>query len=128
VTKLRFSTWHLAIWGALAIIAMAIAWHSCLAYNKVAGTDKTPSHIARIVLAMNLGPYVGLIANPGGDRRLLLRLAPIPSVLLVAGIAPFVLLRRPVPLPVAVSAWMVYVLGCFVWFASAVLSLAVFLF
>src|SRR5262245_48605756 len=56
---LKPGVWHLAVWLCLATAASAMTSYGCLQYNEIAGTDKTPRHIARISAAALGGPLVG---------------------------------------------------------------------
>jgi len=126
---LRLSLWHLGLWLGLAACAAAMSVSVCLRYNQVAGTDKTPGHIARIAVAVMAGPMVGPVANPGstGFRRQTVGLTVgLASVLLVS-LSPFVLRKAPVSKPVFAVAWAGFLLASVVWFLGAIVSLGVYL-
>lgn len=126
---LRLSFWHLGLWLGLAACAAGVAVSACLRYNEVAGTDKTPAHIACIAVAVMAGPMVGPVANPGstGFRPQTLGLtAGLASVLLVS-LSPFVLRKAPVSKPIFAVAWAGFLLASVIWFFGALVSLGVYL-
>ena len=127
-TTLRLGYCHLLVWTLMGSVTALAAMYICLEYNKVAGTDKTPWHIARISAAVFSGPMVGPVANPGAGES---NQAAFMSVVLLGflGVAalPFLLIRRPVPKFVAVAAWFVFLCATFLWFFSSIVSLGVFL-
>lgn len=124
-TTLRLSAWHLVVWCTLAALMAASAVQACRTYNSIAGTDKTPQHIAWIALAVVTGPYVGPVANPGAtDVRDQLQYVTAALVLLqLASLVPFVVVRRPVHWTVVVLAWLGFVGATLLWFFAAGLSL-----
>ncbi len=122
---LRLSVWHVVIWCALALLMAATAVYACQEYNVIAGTDKTPAHIARIALAVVTGPWVGPVANPGAnDVNEALWIATVVLIgLQLLSLVPFVVLRRPVSTLTAASAWLCFFGATVLWFVSAGLSL-----
>lgn len=117
---------HLKLWVAVAALAVAVAVSACLSYNQIAGTDKTPLHIAAVAVAMSLGPMVGPVAN-GGLSGGWVGMVPWTAALLVgvtASLAPFAFAGRPVRPTAYWLAWAGYLMMTLLWFASAVLALA----
>jgi hypothetical protein len=128
--SIRLSRWHLIVWMTFWAIAAAIAERGCNTYNSLAGTAKTPQHIAAIAVGVITGPMVGPFANsgafsggPSGVK--------IYSVLLLLGLfaslSPFMFIKRRVSRLVHFLAWCGYLTACVVWFGSAILSLGHFL-
>ncbi len=127
-TTLKLSPYHLVIWGLVGITAAAFALRGCLSYNEIAGTDKTPLHILQICTAVFAGPLVGPIANSGaGADREAVNWTLTLLVLVLVGLSPFLLVRRPVSKYVAASAWIGFLAVSVVWFMGAMISLAFFL-
>lgn len=126
---LKLTGWHLAIWLGLAACAAAMAVWSCLSYNEVAGTDKTPRHIAVIAVAVVTGPMVGPVANPGatGIRDFTVGLAWILAGGVVAALVPFVLVKRPVSNWWFGLAWGGFVVASVAWFFAGLVSLGIHL-
>jgi hypothetical protein len=125
---LALSYWHLVIWLGLGAAASGLAVRGCLAYNTVAGTDKTPQHILRISAAVLTGPMVGPVANPGaGERPMAWRWTAILFTALCLAAGPFLLVRRTVLLAVALISWIGFVAASVLWFFGAMISLVIFL-
>ncbi len=122
---LRLSTWHLMVWIVLAVLMSASVVQACRDYNSIAGTDKTPRHIAWIALAVVTGPDLGPVANPGatGVRNQLPYWTGGLVALQLMSLIPFVSIRRPVHWAVVVLAWMGFVGATLLWFFAAGLSL-----
>lgn len=117
--------YHLIVW----VVFWAIAERACHNYNAVAGTAKTPQHIAAIAVGVVIGPKIGPFANSGtfsgGPSGVM-----IYSVLflgLFASLFPFVFVKRQVSRFVHLLAWCGYLAACATWFGSAILSLGHFL-
>jgi hypothetical protein len=126
---LRLSRYHLIVWVACWVIAAALAERACHNYNAVAGTAKTPQHIAAIAVGVVIGPKIGLFANSGtfsgGPSAVM-----IYSVLflgLFASLSPFVFVKRQVSRFVHLLAWCGYLAACVAWFGSSILSIGHFL-
>lgn len=120
--------WHLGIWLALGAGASGLSVRGCLDYNEVAGTDKTPAHIVQISAAALAGPLVGPVANPGAGEWLeARRWTAILAVVLLLSAGPFLMVRRVVPLSVALIFWLGFVAASVLWFFGAMISLGVFL-
>jgi hypothetical protein len=126
---LRLSLWHLGIWLGLAACAAAMSVSVCLSYNEVAGTDKTPGHIACIAVAVMAGPMVGPVANPGstGFRSQTVGLTVVLGGVLLVSLSPFVFRKAPVSKPVFAVVWAGFVLASVVWFFGAIVSLGAYL-
>ncbi len=124
---LHLSLWHLGIWLGLAACAAAIL--VSLRYNEVAGTDKTPGHIARIAAALMAGPMIGPVANPDsmGFRSQTVGLTMVLGGVLLLSLSPFVLRKAPVSKPVFAVVWAGFVLTSVVWFLGEIVSLGVYL-
>lgn len=127
--NMRLSRYHLIVWVVYWAIAAAIAERTCQTYNSVAGTAKTPQHIAAIAVGVVIGPKIGSFANSGtfggGPSG-----GTIYSVLFVglfASLSPFVFVKRRVSRLVYFLAWGGYLAACLAWFGSAILSLGHFL-
>lgn len=127
--RMRFTRYHLLLWGVLWILSGLIAIRVCITYNEIAGTDKTPQHIAAIAIGTVFGPMVGPFANSGNIG------API-SVLvwtgaliatLVASALPFVWPQRPVARWIHGVAWCGFFVASAVWFGAAIFSLGYYL-
>lgn len=127
--RLRLTYWHLGIWLLLAALAGGAAVRTCLVYNSIAGTDKTPGHIALIAAAMMGGPMVGPIANPAatGIRSFTfgLTLALFCGILLT--LSPFVFVKRHVSTAVWTAAWSGFLVATCLWYLAALLSLGIHL-
>lgn len=120
--------WHAAVWLGLATAATGLAANGCLQYNEVAGTDKTPAHIARISAATLAGPLVGPVANPGaGESPQARRWAAVLFAVWCLAASPCLVVRRTVPWPVAALCWAAYTAATVLWFFGAMISLGVFL-
>lgn len=118
----------IAAWSALATIATGFAVHGCLEYNKVAGTDKTSAHVIQISAATLAGPVVGPVANPGaGEYPQAWKWTGILFVGLLLATSPFLLARRVVSIPIAVTCWLIFLAASILWFFGALVSLGVFL-
>jgi hypothetical protein len=116
------------VWLPVGLLAMVLALAGCRRYNYVAGTDLNRVQIAAVVLSVHVGPFAGPIHSTGGFRESFYRwLLPIPSVAMVAGWLPFVLVRRPVKWAWAAAAWCGNVAGAVAWYGAALLSLAFWL-
>jgi hypothetical protein len=125
---LKPGCWHFATWLGLAAAASGMAVRGCQDYNTVAGTDKTPGHIVQISAAVLAGPMVGPIANPGaGEAPQAWRWTAILLAVLLIAAAPFLFVRRAVPLAVALICWMAFVAASLLWFFGAMISLGIFL-
>lgn len=127
-TTLKLSIYHLVIWGLVGGTAAAFALRGCLSYNEFAGTDKTPFHILQICSSVFAGPLIGPIANPGGGAvsgTVNWTLALL--VLVLVGLSPFLVVRRPVSWQLAALAWIGFLAVSVVWFMGAMISLAFYL-
>ncbi|MCD6052041.1 MAG: hypothetical protein K0Q55_3459 [Verrucomicrobia bacterium] len=127
---LHLTRWHLVIWLSLALLAAAGAVSSCLSYNQVAGTDKTPGHIARIATAVVIGPMAGPVANPAAtDLRIFTRiLTMILLGIMLLSTLPFILMKKPVTKGYFILAWGSFVVTSAAWFFSALVSIGMHLF
>lgn len=120
--------WHVAVWLVLATAATGMAANGCLQYNEIAGTDKTPVHIARISAATLAGPLVGPVANEGaGEAPQARRWAAVLFAVWCLAAGPFLVVRRTVPWQVAAVCWAAYIAATVLWFFGAMISLGVFL-
>ncbi len=128
---LRLTWWHLGLWLGLAVVAGGLSLQACLRYNDVAGTDKTPAHIAVIAAAVLAGPLVGPVANPDASPFKLPPkvIAATLGLLVVQGLAllPFLVVKRAVSTPAFVVAWAGFILAAGIWFGAALVSLGIFL-
>lgn len=127
-TTLRPGLFHLIVWFLVGIPAAVLSVLVCLSYNEVAGTDKTPLHIAQISIAMFSGPMVGPVANPAaGESPSAVRATVVLLVIFLVGTSPFLIVRRAVSKPVAIVAWTGFLAVTVLWFFGALVSLGVFL-
>ncbi len=129
VTSLRLTRWHLIVWLTLAIVAATIAVRACFVYNHLAGTDKSPRHIAVIASAVLVGPMIGSVANPGtlyGPSWLIACTAALLAGLALS-ICPFLFVKRQVTPLACWFAWCGYMSMALLWFSSSILSLGYFL-
>lgn len=127
-TTLKLSLWHLFIWLTIGLAAASLAVWICWDYNQIAGTDKTPAHVAQISAAVFAGPLVGPVANPGaGEIDFARQKTAILLVIMLLGTSPFMVVRQIVPTWVAVIAWLTFTFVSVVWFLGAILSLILFL-
>lgn len=126
---LRLTWWHLGVWFVFALLAGGVAVQACLGYNKEAGTDKTPGHIAVIAAAVVAGPLVGPVANPAatGIRASTWRLTALLGVGMLGVLVPFMVLKRPVSMLAFGVAWSAFVVASAAWFLGALVSLGVHL-
>lgn len=129
IVRLKLTTWHLLIWLCFAVMASALAVSTCLRYNKVAGTDKTPGQIAAIAAGVLAGPMVGQVANPAatGERAATLKITLVLFGGLLASLLPFCVLKRDVPKIIGTAAWCGFVLMSGLWFFGALVSLGLHL-
>lgn len=129
-TTLKLGALHVAIWLILGLTTSIMAIHTCLEYNKIAGTDLTKAQMSSIGVAVFLGPLVGPIANPGatGEFAQARQLTFFLFIVVLAGTSPFLIIRRQVSKVVALGAWLGFVSASVVWFFGALLSLGLFLF
>ena len=127
--KLRLSVWHLVVWLTMATVHMGLVYKACLGYNEIAGTDKTPGHIALICLAALAGPWCGPVANWSGgvDVPSMAGLSAMLIGFQLLSLLPFVLVNRPVPLIAVIAAWTLFVFASGLWFFAGGLSLGFFL-
>src|SRR5262245_808450 len=123
---LRLSIWHLAIWCTFAVLAGATAVYACRNYNLIASTDKTPEYIALIAASVVTGPYVGPVANSAAtDSRAFLPIWTGGLVIAqVLSLLPFIVVRRPGSMAIAITAWLGFSMASGLWFFAAMLSLA----
>lgn len=125
---LTLSIYHLVIWTLIGTATAAMTFWVCLEYNKIAGTDKTPFHIAQICVSVFAGPLVGPIANPGGGRNSeVVQATAVLLGLILISLGPFLFVRRPVSWYLATAAWLVFTSVCVVWFMGSMISLAFYL-
>lgn len=117
---------HLATWLLLWLIAALMARYSCTEYNKIAGTDLTPSHMLKISASMVVGPMVGSIANPGiskAFRDVAIRLTGFLLFVQILAICPFVFFGRNMPLWATILSWIFFVACTMAWFYGGLVSL-----
>jgi hypothetical protein len=117
---------HVAIWLLLWFLAALMARYSCSEYNKIAGTDLTPSHMLKISASMVLGPMVGSIANPGVSQAFRdgeIRLTGFLLFLQILAICPFVFFGRNMPLWATILSWIFFVVSGMAWFYGGLVSL-----
>jgi hypothetical protein len=82
----------------------------------------------RISLAVLAGPMVGPVANSAaGEASQARRWTAILFAVLCLANAPFVFVRRPVPISIALVCWTGFVGASILWFAGSMISLGVFL-
>jgi hypothetical protein len=129
---LRLTWWHLGLWLGLAMVAGGISLRACLRYNEVAGTDKSPAHIAAITVGVLAGPLVGPVANPSHSNPLRVPPTVIAATVLLLGaqglaLAPFVLVKRAVSTAVCAAAWTGFITVTCLWFGAALVSLGIYL-
>lgn len=129
---LRLTWWHLGLWLGLAVVAGGLSLQACLRYNEVAGTDKTPAHIATITVAVLAGPLVGPVANPHPSNPFQIPLKLIVATLVLAGaqglaLLPFLVVKRPVPTALFGAAWVGFLAAAGLWFSAALVSLGIYL-
>lgn len=125
---LKLNVHHLVIWMLIGITTMAFALRGLLSYNEFAGTDKTPLHILQICTSVFAGPLVGPIANPGGGGSpAAVRWTMILLGLVLVGVSPFLIVRRPVSWYFAAGAWVGFMIVCVAWFMGSMISLAFYL-
>jgi len=125
---LRLTWWHLGLWLSLALVAGGIAVRACLRYNEVAGTDKSPVHIAVIAAAVLAGPLVGSVANPdGGGHGGTILITALLAAGVFGALAPFTFVKRPVSRLAFGFARAGFVLVSVVWFLAALISLGIYL-
>lgn len=129
---LRLSWWHLGLWVAPAAVAGVISLRACLRYNEVAGTDKSPTHIAVITVAVLAGPLVGPVANPHHSSPFKIPPTVIAATLVFLAVqclalAPFVLVKRTVSATVLAAAWLGFIAAAGAWFGAALVSLGFYL-
>lgn len=125
---LRLTWVHLGLWLSLAAVAGVISLRTCLRYNEVAGTDKSPAHIAAITVGVLAGPLVGPVANPHPSNPLRVPPTIIAATGLLLGtqllaLAPFVLVKRAVSTAVFAAAWAGFIVVACLWFGAALVSL-----
>lgn len=126
--NLRLTWRHLGLWLGLAMASAVIAVLACLRYNKVAGMDKTPPHIAAIATSVFAGPLVGPVANPdGGGHGGTIGITALLACSVFGALAPFVFVKRPVSRLAFGFAWAGFILVSVVWFLSALVSLGMYL-
>jgi len=70
-----------------------------------------------------LGPWLGPLINPGGGSSTAWQLTSVALPVLVFGVAPFFIWRRPVRIAKAITAWCGLVTALLFWIAVGVLSL-----
>lgn len=129
---LRLTGWHLGLWLGLAVVAGSISLRACLRYNDVAGTDKSPAHIAVITAAVLAGPLVGPVANPNAASPFKLPPTVIAATLGLLGVQglallPFLLVKRTVSTAAFAAAWAGFIVAAGGWFCAALVSLGHFL-
>ncbi len=125
---LRLTRWHGVLWLTMGCVAAWMARDICLHYNTIAGTDLTGPHIARICLAVFIGPLTGPIANPGANEWPLACRWAFPLLLIqLASLVPFLICRKPVHPGLATIAWLAFAGASGMWFFGALLSLGLFL-
>lgn len=125
---LGLTRWHGVLWLAMGCAAAWMARDICLNYNQIAGTDLTSPHIARICLAVFIGPLTGPIANPGANEwGLALRWGTPLLLIQLASLVPFLICRKPVHPALLFTAWLGFVGASGMWFFGALLSLGLFL-
>ncbi len=127
--SMRLSRWHLIVWLSFWVIAAAIAERACNTYNSLAGTAKTPQHVAAIVVGVVIGPEIGPFANSGtfGAGPSAVTIYSVLFFGLFASLSPFIFVKQRVSTIVHFLAWGGYLAACVAWFGSAVLSLGHFL-
>jgi len=125
---LRLTRWHLGLWLGLAALAGGLSLWACLRYNEVAGTDKSPVHIATITVAVLAGPLVGPVANPHHANPFKIPSSVITATLLLLGLqflalAPFLFVKRAVSWVAFAAAWAGFIVAACAWFGAALISL-----
>lgn len=125
----KLTSWHLIVWLTFASVAAGMSVWVCVGYNEVAGTDKTPDHIALIAAAVMTGPMVGPVANSAatGERQLAITVTAVLFCGLLISLLPFCLVKRPASKAILVLSWSGFVIMSALWFFSSMLSLAVHL-
>jgi hypothetical protein len=121
----RLTWFHLYVWLVCWLFVGAITVKGLREYNQVAGTDKTPGHIALIVLANNLGAFCGPVANPGGTAELAHRFGWPSLAVLLLSLVPFLVVPVPLGRGWHLFVRLLYTLAVVWWFFTAIASLAV---
>jgi hypothetical protein len=129
---LRLTWVHLGLWLGWAVVAGGISLWACLRYNELAGTDKSPAHIAAITVGVVAGPLVGPVANPHPSNPLRVPPTVIAATALLLGaqvlaLAPFFLVKRTVSPAVLAAAWAGFIVVAGLWFGAALVSLGIYL-
>ncbi len=127
--SMHLSRWHVIVWLLSWAIAGAIAERGCATYNSLAGTAKTPQHVAAIVVGVVIGPKIGPFANSGtfGAVPSAVTIYSVLFSCLFASLSPFIFVKQRVSKSVHFLAWGGYLAACVAWFGSAILSLGHFL-
>lgn len=120
--RLKLTWAHLAVIAVAWAAAAGMTVNSCLIYNGIAGTDKTPRHIAVVAFSTPLGPLTGNLINPSGGFAFGMKWFLILCPILVLAVSPFLFLRREVGRTTHVAAWVGYVVGVGFWFFTSVVS------
>lgn len=126
--RLKLGRAHLIIVGIGWLLAASMTVKACLNYNQIAGTDKTPQHIAFVAAITPVGPLTGhFINSSAGGFQNGLQWFLILSPILVLAISPFLFLRREVGLVTQIAAWTGFVVGVGFWFFTSVISVGMYL-
>ena len=127
--SLRLSRYHILVWVSFWVIAALIAERGCATYNSIAGTAKTPQHIAAIAVGVVIGPKIGPFASSGtfegGPSGAMIYTVLVLGLFL--SLCPFVFVKTRVSRIVHFLAWCGYIAACGAWFGSAILSIGHFL-
>lgn len=126
--QLRFD-WHLLrlvgwLTGGLALFAASTL---AVAALTVRGEHVPPAAFLLIAPAtaglVVLGPWLGPLVNPGGGSAVAWQIVRVALPVLVLGLAPFILRRRPVRPGAATAAWCGFVTALLFWIAAGAWSL-----
>lgn len=128
MVQLRFD-WHLLrlvgwLTGGLALFAVSTL---AIAALTVRGEHVPP--VAFLLIAPGaaglvvLGPWLGPLVNPGGGSGVAWQIVKVALPVLLLGLAPFILRRRPVRPGTATAAWCGFVTAWLFWIAAGAWSL-----
>lgn len=125
--RLKLSWIHLAIVGVFWLIAAGLTVNSCLISNGIAGTDKSPQHIALVAFSTPVGPLTGHLINPSGGLTVGLKWFLMLFPILILAVSPFLFLRREVGRATQIAAWAGFIVGVGFWFFTSVVSVGLYL-
>jgi hypothetical protein len=124
--RLRFDLHllRLAGWVAAGFAIFAIAALFLTALTTRGATVQSFLVIGPVAAGLvALGPWLGPLINPGGGSAEAWQWTAVALPVLLGGLAPFALCRRPVRLATAVVAWCGFVTALLFWIAAGAFSL-----